>query len=57
LFESLEAIKFFIPDYVVLHHRLFYVAQLNKALRYIVRCQIESCSWGVWLRRTKSEIY
>jgi hypothetical protein len=30
LFESLDAVKFFFQDYVVHHHRLFYVAKSNK---------------------------
>ena len=57
LFESLDAVKFFFQDYAVRHHRPFYVAKSNKNVRYIIRCQIESCSWGVWLRRTKNEIH
>jgi hypothetical protein len=57
LFESLDAVKFFFQDYVVHHHRPFYVVKSNKDVRYIIRCQIFSCSWGVWLRHTKNEIY
>jgi hypothetical protein len=57
LFESLDVVKFFFQDYVVCHHRLFYVAKSNKDVRYIIRCQISSCSWGVWLRHTKNEIH
>jgi hypothetical protein len=57
LFESLDAVKFFFQDYVVCHHRPFYVAKSNKDVRYIIRCQISSCSWGVWLRRMKNEIH
>jgi hypothetical protein len=30
LFESLDAVKFFFQDYVVHHHRLFYVAKSNN---------------------------
>jgi hypothetical protein len=31
--------------------------QVKKDVRYIIRCQISSCSWGVWLRRMKNEIH
>jgi hypothetical protein len=57
LFESLNVVKFFFQDYVVRHHRPYYVAKSNKDVRYIMRCQIFSCSWGVWLRHTKNEIH
>jgi len=57
LFESLEHVKFFFQDYSVRHHRPFYVAKSNKAIRYIIRCQNRRCSWGVWLRRTNSDIH
>jgi hypothetical protein len=30
LFESLDVVKFFFQDYVVRHHRPFYVAKSNK---------------------------
>jgi hypothetical protein len=45
LFESLDVMKFFFQDYAVLHHRSFYVTKSNKDVHYIIRCQIESCSW------------
>jgi hypothetical protein len=32
-FESLEAVQLFFQDYVVWHHRSFYVVKSNKALR------------------------
>jgi hypothetical protein len=32
LFESLDAIKFFFQDYVVHHHRPYYVAKSNIEL-------------------------
>jgi hypothetical protein len=32
LFESLDAIKFFFQDYVVCHHRPYYVAKSNKGI-------------------------
>jgi hypothetical protein len=57
LFESLDAIKFFFQNYVIHHHRPFYVVKSNKDVRYIIRCQILSCSWGVCLRHTKNEIH
>jgi hypothetical protein len=57
MFESLDAIKFFFQDYVVHHHRSYYVAKSNKDIRYIIRCQILSYGWGVWLRHTSNEIY
>jgi hypothetical protein len=57
LFESLDVVKFFFQDYAVRQHRPFYVAKSNKDVRYIIRCQISSYSWGVWLRRTKNEIH
>jgi hypothetical protein len=57
MFETLDAIKLFFQDYVVRHHRLYYVVKLNKNVRYIIKCQILSCSWGVWIRRTKNEIH
>jgi hypothetical protein len=33
------------------------VAKSNKNVRYIIKCQILSYSWGVWIRRTKNEIH
>jgi hypothetical protein len=57
LFDSLDAVQLFFQDYVVRHHRPYYVAKSNKDVRYIIRCQILSCSWGVWLCRTKNEIH
>jgi hypothetical protein len=57
LFESLDTVKFFFKDYAVHHHRPFYVAKSNKDVCYIIRCQILSCSLGVWLRCTKNEIH
>jgi hypothetical protein len=41
----------------VCHQRPYYVAKSNKDVWYIMRCQILSCGWGVWLRRTSNEIY
>jgi hypothetical protein len=41
----------------VRHHRSYYVAKLNKDLRYIMRCQISIYGWGVWLRRTSNGIH
>jgi hypothetical protein len=57
LFESLDAVKFFFQDYTVQHHRPFYVANSNKDVHYIIRCQIKIYIWGVWLHHTKSEIH
>jgi hypothetical protein len=39
------------------HHRPYYVAKSNKDVRYIMRCQISSCGWGVWLHHTSNEIH
>jgi hypothetical protein len=57
LFESLDAVKFFFHDYIVRHHRPYYVVKSNKDIRYIMRYQILSCGWGVWLCRTSNEIH
>jgi hypothetical protein len=57
LFETLDAVKFFFQNYVVRYHRPYYVAKSNKDVRYIIRCQIASCGWGVWLRYTSNEIH
>jgi hypothetical protein len=57
LFEMLDNIKFFFKDYVVRHHRPYYVAKSNKDVQYIMMCQISSRVWGVWLRRMSSEIH
>jgi hypothetical protein len=57
LFELLDAVQLIFQDYVVRHHRLYYVVKSNKDARYVMRCQISSCSWGVWLCRTKNEIH
>jgi hypothetical protein len=57
LFETFNDIKFFFQDYAVHHHRPYYVAKSNKDVRYIIRCQISSCGWGVWLCRTSNEIH
>jgi hypothetical protein len=42
LFESLGVVKFFFQDYIVCHHRPFYMAKSNKDVWYIIRCQILS---------------
>jgi hypothetical protein len=57
LFESLDVVKFFFQDYAIHHHWPFYVAKSKKDVQYIMRCQVLSCSWGVWLRHTKNEIH
>jgi hypothetical protein len=57
LFELLDVVKFFFQDYAVHHHRPFYVAKSSKDIRFIIKCQIWSCNWGVWLCHTKNEIY
>jgi hypothetical protein len=57
MFETLDAVKLFFQDYAVRHHRPYYVAKLNKNVRYIIKCQISSYSFGVWVRRTKNEIH
>jgi hypothetical protein len=44
LFQLLDTVKFFFQDYVVRHHQPYYVAMSNKDVRYIMRCQISSCS-------------
>jgi hypothetical protein len=38
LFESLGVAKFFFQDYVVCHHRPFYMAKSNKDVWYIIMC-------------------
>jgi hypothetical protein len=53
LFELLDVVKLSFQDYAVRHHRPYYVAKSNIDVRYIMRCQISSCSWGVWLCHTK----
>jgi hypothetical protein len=57
MFETLDAVKLFFQDYAVRHHRPYYVAKSNKNVRYIIKCQISSCSWGVWICHTKNEIH
>jgi hypothetical protein len=57
MFETLDAIKLFFQDYAVRHNRPFYVAKSNKNVWYIIKCQILSCSWGVWIRCMKNEIH
>jgi hypothetical protein len=57
MFETLDAVKLFFQDYAVRHHRPYYVAKSNKNVRYIIKCQISSCSWGVWVRRMKNKIH
>jgi hypothetical protein len=47
IFETLDAVKLFFQDYAVHHHRPYYVVKSNKNVRYIIKCQILSCSWGV----------
>jgi hypothetical protein len=46
-FETLNAMKLLFQDYAVGHHRPYYVVKSNKNVRYIIKCQISSCSWGV----------
>jgi hypothetical protein len=57
LFEMLNDAKFFFQDYAVRHHQPYYVAKSNKDVRYITRCRISSCGWGVWLCHTSNEIH
>jgi hypothetical protein len=57
MFETLDAVKLFFQDYTVRHHRPYYVVKSNKNIWYIIKCQILSCSWGVWIRRMKNEIH
>jgi hypothetical protein len=58
MFETLDTVKLFFQEYAVRrHHRPYYVAKSNKNVRYIIKCQILSYSWGVWIRRTKNEIH
>jgi hypothetical protein len=57
LFKTLDDVKFFFQDYVVRRHRPYYVAKLNKDVRYIMRYQISRCGWGVRLRHTSNEIH
>jgi hypothetical protein len=57
MFETLDAVKLFFQEYAVRHHRPYYIAKSNKNVRYIIKCQISSCSWGVWIRRMKNEIH
>jgi hypothetical protein len=48
MFETLDDVH---------HHQPYYVVKSNKNVRYIIKCQILSCSWGVWIRRMKNEIH
>jgi hypothetical protein len=57
LFEVLDDVKFFFQDYAVSHHQSYYVTKSNKDVRYIMRCQISCCGWGVWLRCMSNEIH
>jgi hypothetical protein len=57
LFETFNDVKFFFQDYAVRHHRPYYMVKSNKDVWYIMRCQISSCGWGVWLRCTSNEIH
>jgi hypothetical protein len=57
LFQTLDDVKFFFEDYTVRYHRPYYVAKSNKHVRYIMRCQISSYDWGVWLRHMSNEIH
>jgi hypothetical protein len=47
MFETLDVMKLSFQDYAVRHHRPYYVAKSNKNVRYIIKCKILSCSWGV----------
>jgi hypothetical protein len=57
LFETLDNVKFFFQDYAVHHHQPYNVAKSNKDVQYIMRCQISSCGWGVWLHHMSNEIH
>jgi hypothetical protein len=57
MFEIFDVVKLFFQEFVVCHHRPYYVSKSNKNVRYIIKCQILSCSWGVWIRRTKNKIH
>jgi hypothetical protein len=57
MFESLEAVKLLFRGYAVRHHQPYYVAKSNKDICYIMKCQILSCGWGVWLHHMSNEIH
>jgi hypothetical protein len=57
LFKMPDDVKFFFQDYVVRHHRPYYVAKLNKDVQYIMMYQISRCGWGVRLHHTSNEIH
>jgi hypothetical protein len=57
MFESLEAVKLLFQGYDVRHHQPYYVAKSNKDICYIMKCQILSCGWGVWLHHMSNEIH
>jgi hypothetical protein len=54
VFDTLEYLKYFLMDYVVRFHRLYYVTHFEKNKRYMVLCK-NGCQWGLWARRQRNE--
>jgi hypothetical protein len=44
MFETLDVVKLLFQDHAVRHHWPYNVAKSNKNVRYIIKCQILSCS-------------
>jgi hypothetical protein len=54
VFDTLEHLKYFLMNYVVRFHRLYYVIHYDKNKRYMVLCK-NGCQWGLWARRQRNE--
>ena len=54
VFDTLEHLKYFLMDYVVRFHRLYYMSHSDKNKRYTVLYK-NGCQWGLWARRQRNE--
>ena len=54
IFDTLEHLKYFLMDYAVRFHGLYYMTHSDKNKWYTVLCK-NGCQWGLWARRLRNE--
>jgi hypothetical protein len=52
IFKTMEAMKIWLTEYAVFHHRLFIVKHLNENKRYVITCRC-GCPWTIHARKGK----
>jgi hypothetical protein len=52
IFKTMEAMKIWLMEYAVFHHRLFIVKHLNENKRYVITCRC-GCPWTIHARKGK----